>query len=254
MIIKNEQELKFLRRSGQILGRTLALLKSRVKPGVSAYELDQLARAEIAAAGARPAFLNYRAQPGDVPFPAALCVSLNDEIVHGIPVKEKILRAGDIVSLDLGLEYQGLFTDAAITVPVGRVDAQSQQLIEAATQGLEDAIGIIAPGQRIGDIGAAIEAAARQAGFEVVRDLVGHGVGRAVHEAPEIPCFGKAGTGAKLTEGLVIAVEPMVNAGTWRVMFDDDQWTIRTQDGGRSAHMEHTLLVTKQGCEVLTRP
>jgi methionyl aminopeptidase len=180
-------------------------------------------------------------------------VSINDEVVHGIPRKDKILREGDIVGLDLGMSYQGLFTDAALTVAVGKIDNESKKLIQAAEECLQTAIAEIAPGKSTGDVGFAIESTAKKYGFQVVRELVGHGVGLSVHEDPEVPCFGKPGTGVKLMEGHVIAVEPMVNAGDWKVFFSDDHWTIKTQDAKRSAHIEHTLLVTKHGCEVLTR-
>ncbi len=252
MITHDPQEIEKLRKSGQILAQTLKLVASRVKPGVSAFDLNELAEAEILKAGARPAFKNYKSSPEDKPFPAALCVSVNDEIVHGMPVKDKILQEGDIVGLDLGVDYEGFFTDAAITVPVGQADAKSLKLIQAATEALTKAIKVIRAGVRVGDVGAATEAAVKKYKFQVVRELVGHGVGRAVHEEPEIPCFGKPGSGTKLTEGLVIAVEPMVNAGDWRIDFDEDGWTIRTLDGSRSAHMEHTMLVTRDGCEILT--
>lgn len=252
MIIQDPKEIEILRAGGKILARVLHMVVGYAVAGVSAFELDQLAETEIRKAGGHPAFKNYRPSSDDPPFPAALCVSINDEVVHGIPTKQKILKEGDIVGLDLGVEYQKLFTDAAITVGVGQVDKKSQKLIEATTQALNAAIAQIAPGKFTGDIGAAIEAAVKKYKFQVVRELVGHGVGQAVHEEPEIPCFGKPGTGTRLVEGQVIAVEPMVNAGVWKVSFSDDGWTIRTADGARSAHMEHTLLVTKTGCEILT--
>ncbi|OGE87759.1 MAG: type I methionyl aminopeptidase [Candidatus Doudnabacteria bacterium RIFCSPHIGHO2_01_FULL_50_67] len=252
MITHDPKQIELLRQSGQILARTLKLVARRVAPGVSAYELNQLAEEEISKAGAVPAFKNYKSSPDDKPFPATLCVSVNDEVVHGIPAKNKILKNGDIVGLDLGVNYQGFFTDAAITVPVGQVDKQSLKLIEAATECLKKAIEQVAPGKTTGDVGFATESAATRYGFQVVRNLVGHGVGAAVHEEPEIPGFGKKGVGTKLVEGMVIAVEPMVNAGDWAITFDPDGWTIRTADGSRSAHMEHTLLVTATGCDILT--
>ena len=253
MITKDPQEIEKLRISGQILARTLKLVATHVKPGISAFELNQLAEEEITKAGGRPSFKNYKSSPDDKPFPSGLCVSVNDEIVHGIPSKEKILKDGDIVGLDLGVDYQGFFTDAAITVPVGQVDKQSLKLIEAATESLAKAIQAVAPGKTTGDVGNATEAVAKRYNFQVVRELVGHGVGKAVHEEPEIPGFGKPGTGTKLVEGMVIAIEPMLNTGDWQIKFDDDDWTIRTVDGSRSAHMEHTLLVTATGCEILTK-
>ncbi|HTL39255.1 MAG TPA: type I methionyl aminopeptidase [Methylomirabilota bacterium] len=253
MLIKDPKQIETLRTSGQILAATLDLVAKKAVPGASAFDLDQLAEQEIRKAGGVPAFKNYRSQPGDPPFPATLCVSVNDEVVHGIPTKDKILKDGDIVGLDLGVQYQGLFTDAARTVVVGKADAVSYKLIEAAETSLEKAIQIIAPGKFTGDIGAMIESTVKKYGFSVVRELVGHGVGLAVHEDPEIPCFGKPGTGTKLVEGMVIAVEPMVNAGDWKVIFSEDKWTIKTLDQSRSAHAEHTLLITQHGCEVLTQ-
>lgn len=252
MITHDLKEIEKLRKSGQILARTLQLVASRVAPGVSAFELNQIAEAEVNKAGARPAFKNYKSSPEDKPFPAGLCVSVNDEIVHGLPSKDKILREGDIVGLDLGVEYQGFFTDGAITVPVGRVDAQSAKLIQAVKECLTNVVKEVTAGKFTGDLGAVTEATAKKYGFEVVRELVGHGVGRAVHEEPEIPCFGQPRTGVRLAEGLVIAVEPMISAGDWHIKFDPDGWTIRTADGSRSAHMEYTLLVTNSGCEIFT--
>lgn len=253
MITKDPNEISVLRAGGKILAEVLQMVAKQAIAGASAFDLDKLAEDEIRKAGGVPAFKNYRSQPGDPPFPASLCVSVNDEVVHGIPTEDKILKTGDIVGLDLGVQYQGLFTDAAVTVTVGQVDQASRKLIEAATVSLDKAIAAIAPGKTTGDVGAIIESTVKAYGFSVVRELVGHGVGKAVHEEPEIPCFGKAGTGTKFVEGMVIAVEPMVNAGGWKIVFAEDNWTIKTLDATRSAHMEHTLLVTKTGCEVLTR-
>lgn len=252
MITKDPKEIEILRKSGHILAAVLNMVASRAKAGVTAYELDQLAEAEIKKAGAIPSFKNYSARPGDPKFPASLCVSINDEVVHGIPTKDKILKDGDIVGLDLGLIYQGLYTDAAITVGVGKIDSTSAKLIAAATECLANAIKEIVPGKFTGDIGFATESTAKKYGFQVVRELVGHGVGKGVHEEPEVPGFGRRGTGTKLVEGMVIAVEPMVNAGGWKIVFAEDNWTIKTADNSRSAHMEHTVLITQQGCEILT--
>ncbi len=234
------------------MSSTLKLLASKVAPGVSAFELDQLAESEIRKAGGTPAFKNYQPAPGDSPYPASLCVSVNDEVVHGIPTKQKILKNGDIVGLDLGVIFGNLYTDAAITVPVGQADPESLKLIEAASESLQNAINILAPGKTTGDIGHAIETTVKKYKFQVVRDLVGHGVGKSVHEAPEIPCYGKPGTGTKFEEGMVVAIEPMINAGSSQIQFMDDEWTIKTGDGSRSSHMEHTLLITRNGCEILT--
>ncbi len=252
MIIKTPEELENLRQSGKILSAALQLAASHAKPGVSAAELDKLAEDYIRNAGAVPSFKNYAARPGEPKFPASLCVSVNDEVVHGIPAQGKILNDGDIVGLDLGVIYNGFYTDAAITVPVGKISREAYELIDTAKECLDNALAEVKAGKMTGDLGAVIEATAKQHKFQVVRDLVGHGVGQSVHEDPEIPCFGKPGSGTVLKEGLVIAVEPMVNAGSWKIYFDDDKWTIKTADGSLSAHMEHTVVVTADGCEILT--
>lgn len=252
MITNDPEQVKLLRKSGQILAETLELVAKKAKPGVSAYELDQLAEENIRKAGGIPAFKHYRSRNNDPAYPASLCVSVNDEVVHGIPTKEKILQEGDIVGLDLGVNYQGYFTDAAITVPVGKIDRVSAKLIDTASRALKDALAQIRADATTGDLGHAMETAAKKNNFSVVRELVGHGVGKSVHEDPEIPCFGKPRSGTKLVRGMVIAVEPMVNENDWRVVFADDKWTVLTFDGGRSAHFEHTVLVTDTGCEILT--
>ncbi len=254
MITKDPKEIEILRQGGKILATILNLLAGKVNPGVSAAELNDIAEREIEKAGAISSFKNYKADPSDpTPFPAALCVSVNDEVVHGVPTKKKILKEGDIVGLDLGIWYKGLCTDAAITVAVGKVSEEKQLLMKTARESLEGALSIVQAGVTTGDIGHAIESLVKEAGFEVVRELVGHGVGAAVHEDPELPCFGKSGTGYKLPEGLVCAVEPMVNGGHWKVHIGKDNWTIITEDGSPSAHFEHTILVTKNGCEILTK-
>lgn len=253
MIIKDSKQIEELKQSGKILADVLQLVASKAEPGVSAYDLDALAEKEIRRRGGNPAFKNYKPESSSSPFPNSLCVSINNEIVHGIPKKTKILKSGDIVSLDLGVEYHGFFTDAAITVPVGKVDKRTLTLVDVTKQCLDNAIKVIKAGTYIGNIGHAIESTAKYYGFSVVRELVGHGVGAAVHEDPEIPCFGLPGTGPILKEGMVIAVEPMVNIGKWQIEFDKDGWTAKTRDGSTSAHFEHTLLVTKNGCEIITQ-
>ena len=253
MTTNNPEEINKLREGGKILATVLANVAKKVKPGITAKELDTFAEAEMRRFGAEPSFKNYRSQPGDPPFPAALCVSINDEVVHGIPTRNKVLRDGDIVGLDAGVWFKGLCTDHAITVPVGKIDVESQKLIEAATESLTNALNEVRAGVKTGDIGFITEHTAKKYKFNVVRELVGHGVGKEVHEAPEIPCYGKKGTGTKIIEGMVLAIEPMINAGHWKVHFADDNWTIVTSDGSRSAHMEHTVLVTKDGCEILTK-
>lgn len=252
MITNDPKEIELLRKSGRILAETLNLVATKVAPGVSAYELDELAEKHIRKAGGVPSFKNYRSRKNDPAFPASLCVSVNDEVVHGIPTKDKILQEGDIVGLDLGVDYQGYFTDAAITVPVGEVSATSQKLIATAREALTKAVSVCREGARVGDLGHAMEQTVKSAGFQVVRELVGHGVGKSVHEDPEIPCFGRPGSGPELKKGHILAIEPMVNEKEWGVAFADDLWTVLTADGGRSAHFEHTVLVTDTGCEILT--
>lgn len=254
MITKDPKEIQLLRESGKLLAQVLQKVASKAGPGVSAYDLDQLAEKEIKGAGATPSFKNYKSHPSDPAYPSSLCVSINDEVVHGLPKKTKILKNGDIVGLDLGVEYRGFFTDAAITIPIGKVDQKLLNLIDVTKLSLENALKIVKPGAFIGNIGHAIDSTAKYYGYQVVRELVGHGVGAGVHEEPEIPCFGQPGTGKQLSEGMVLAIEPMVNLGKWKVIFDRDGFTIKTQDGSPSAHFEHTLLVTKTGCEILTLP
>jgi methionyl aminopeptidase len=253
MIIKDDKQLETLRKSGQILAEVLNLVASKAEPGISAYELDSLAEREIKGRGASPSFKNYKPSPSDTPFPSSLCVSINSEVVHGIPKKTKILKSGDIVSLDLGVEYRGFYTDAAITVPVGQVDKRLLNLIEVTRLSLENALKMVKSGAFIGTVGHAIESTVKYYGFQVVRELVGHGVGASVHEDPEVPCFGIPGTGPVLKEGMVLAIEPMVNMGKAKIAFDRDGWTVKTADGQPSAHFEHTIIVTKTGCEIITK-
>jgi methionyl aminopeptidase len=252
MLIKNPEQLNNLRKSGKILAQTLELVAKKVAPGVSAFDLDKLAEENIRKNGGIPAFKNYRSRKNDPAYPASLCVSVNDEVVHGIPTKDKILQEGDIVGLDLGVVYEGLYTDSAITVAVGRIDDVSARLLKTTKKALDEALAQVKPNARTGDLGHAMEQTAKSAGFSVVRELVGHGVGLSVHEDPEIPCFGKPGQGIKLVEGMVLAIEPMINESGWEVVFADDMWTVLTLDGGRSAHFEHTVVVTSKGFEILT--
>ena len=253
MITQNESEIKLLKESGRILAATLELVRQQVKPGTVTADLDRLAEENILRLGGFPSFKNYRSYKSDPAYPASLCVSINDEVVHGIPSKEKILKDGDIVGLDLGVNFQGYYTDAAITVPVGRVAPKYLKLLETTQLALESALSLVRPGNTTGDLGNAMDSIARKHGFAVVRELVGHGVGKSVHEDPEIPCYGKPGTGTKLRQGMVLAIEPMINEYSWEVAFAKDKWTVLTLDGGRSAHFEHTVLVTKDGLEVLTQ-
>lgn len=255
IIIKTAQEIEILREGGRRLARVLHKVKGMVAPGISTKDLDIYAEKLIKEMGDSPAFLNYTPAGGKIPFPASLCVSVNDEVVHGIPRKNKILKEGDIVSLDLGLKHKGLYTDMAITVPVGSVDQGSKKLMEITERALEIGINAAIPGNTVGDIGYAIEQyiRAQKHTYGIVDILSGHGVGRAIHEDPYIPNFGKRGKGEKLLPGMVIALEPMINNGTKNVILDDDEYTFRTADGKRSAHFEHTILITENDVEVLTK-
>lgn len=251
--LKSAQEIEVLRRGGRKLAQILESLTRAARPGVSALALDVLARKELAALGARPSFLNYRPPGGKAYFPAALCVSINDTIVHGIPTAEMILEDGDLVSLDLGLEFEGMYTDMAVTVGVGKIDKARERLLATTRAALEAGVTAAYPGQRLGDVGAAIEKVARQAGYGLVRELGGHGVGYRVHEAPEVPNHGRAGTGLKMLPGLVIAIEPMlIESGQDKVIFLPDGFTVKTADGSRSAHFEATVAITPSGPEILT--
>jgi methionyl aminopeptidase len=252
--IKNEREIATLREAGRRLAAILAAVASRAVPGVSAAALNAYAEERIRAGGDTPAFLGYRPRGAPRPFPAALCVSVNDEVVHGIPnEREKILREGDIVGLDLGLAHAGLVVDAAVSLPVGAVDERAARLIAATREALARGIAAARAGSFTGDIGRAIEAFVRPFGYGIVEELGGHGVGHAVHEQPFIPNFSSAERGARLVPGMVLAIEPMLTEGGKAVTLDADGYTFRTKDGGRSAHFEHTVAVTKSGVpEILT--
>ncbi|KKT01164.1 MAG: Methionine aminopeptidase [Candidatus Nomurabacteria bacterium GW2011_GWF2_43_8] len=253
IIIKTKKEIEILRKGGRRLAEVLYKLKEKVAPGVSTKELDTYAEKLIREMGDIPAFLNYRPEGANKPYPASLCISVNDEVVHGIPSKRRILKEGDIVSLDLGLRHKNLFTDMAITVPVGNTNTSNLKLIQITEQALQVGIDAAMAGNTVGDIGHVIESFIRPHKYGIVEVLAGHGVGRAVHEDPHIPNFGKKGKGAKLVPGMVIALEPMINLGTKNVTIDDDGYTFRTADGKHSAHFEHTILITEGEPEVLTK-
>ena len=252
IIIKTPQEIEIIREGGKRLAIVLHKVADIVKPGVSTKELDAYALKLIREMGDEPAFLNYKPDMQKTAYPASLCVSVNDEVVHGIPSEKKILQEGDIVSLDLGLKHKNLFTDMAITVGVGEIPASSKKLLEITQKSLMVGISTAQNGNRIGDIGHAIENFVRQYKYGIVEILAGHGVGREIHEDPYIPNFGRAGTGAKLVPGMIIAIEPMVNNGTKNVVLEKDGWTFRTADRKRSAHFEHTILITNGEPEILT--
>lgn len=251
--IKTKEEIELLRESGRRLANVLYKVKDKVAPGVSTKALDLYAQELIKELGDKPSFLNYTPDGVNTPYPAALCVSVNDEVVHGIPTENKVLREGDIVTIDLGLNHKGMFTDMAITLPVGKISKENQKLIEVTRGALEVGINAAIGGHRVGDIGYAIEKFVEPHGYGIVDILSGHGVGYAVHEDPYVPNFGKPGTGAKLMPGMVLAIEPMLNLGTKNVTLDDDEYTFRTKDGKASAHFEHTILITEKGAEILTK-
>lgn len=236
-----------MRAAGRIAAEVLAYLRSQVRPGACASDLDRMAREEILRRGATPAFLGYRG------FPAAVCVSVNCEVVHGIPSAQKIFRSGDIVSLDFGVLYEGYYGDTALSVGVGEVPVEVRRLMEVTEEALQKAISVSYPGNRLGDIGHIIQGCAHRAGLSVVRDFVGHGIGRNLHEEPQVLNYGAQGTGLRLVEGMVLAIEPMFNLGTSEVAVLEDGWTVVTCDGRPSAHFEHTVAITEQGPEVLTK-
>jgi methionyl aminopeptidase len=247
--LKSLREIDAMSQGGRILGRTLATLRAAVRPGVTTLELDQIAEEFILShEGATPAF------KGLYGFPGSVCISVNHEIVHGIPSKKRTLVEGDIVSLDVGVKYDGFFTDAAETVAVGAISAEDQRLLDVTRASLDAGIAAAVAGNHVGDIGHAVQTVVERAGFSVVRELVGHGVGHGPHEDPQVPNHGKPKRGTKLMPGLTIAIEPMVNAGLPGTRTLQDRWTVVTVDGKRSAHFEHTVAVTENGPRVLTLP
>ncbi len=245
---KSHEQIALMRRAGKVVAEMHEECIRAAKPGATTADVDAVARDVIERRGARSNFLGYHG------FPAVVCTSPNDVIVHGIPSDTVVLEAGDILSIDCGAIIEGWHADAAVTVPVGEIDAESKRLIEVTRASLEAAIDEVVEGRRLGDVGAAVESVATGAGFTVVREYVGHGIGTAMHEEPQVPNYGPAGRGLKLKEGLVLAVEPMVNAGGPETEVLDDGWTVVTRDGRRSAHFEHTIAVTDRGPEVLTLP
>ena len=252
IIIKTPEEIAKLKKGGPILADILRTVATRVKAGVTTKSLDDFARTLIEHAGCTPAFLGYKPDGADRPYPATLITSVNDEVVHGIP-GDYVLKEGDIIALDLGLNYDGVFLDHAITVPVGKISHQDQELIDVTETALVEGIDAIKPGATVGDIGHAIESYVKQYKLGIVRDLSGHGVGRAIHEDPYVPNYGKKGKGAALKPGMVIAIEPMLTRGAEDIILLKDGYTLKTSDGSRSAHFEHTVLITPEGAEILTR-
>ena len=247
IIIKSEDEIAIIREAGRCVAEVLQILVHRLRPGLAARELDEIVRAEFKKRNVVPAFLGYQG------YPAAVCVSFNDEVVHGIPGDREIAD-GDVVSIDLGAIHKGFVGDAAVTAGVGNISAEAQRLIEVTREALNRAIAAARAGSRLGQIGAAVQGYVEGSGFSVVREYVGHGVGRQMHEDPQVPNYGEPDSGPVLREGMVIAIEPMVNVGDWRTKRDPDNWTVRTLDGSLSAHFEHTLAIRDGQAEVLTLP
>jgi methionyl aminopeptidase len=250
-MIKTAKEIASMRAGGRHLARILQHLAAQVKPDISTEHLNKLAEQMIDKIGAKPSFTGITAS-GMPPFPCALCTSVNEEIVHTPAIPDRILKDNDIVGLDLGLIFQGLCLDAALTVPVGKISQQAKKLINVTRKALVKAIKQVKPNNTTGDIGAAIEKYVTKHGFGVVKELVGHGIGRSVHEPPAVPNYGKAGQGTKLATGMTLAIEPMVTIGSARVKFYKNSWRTTTTDNSLSAHFEHTVLVSDKGHEVLT--
>jgi len=243
--IKRPEEIGRMRRSGRVAAQVLAAVREHVKPGITTQELDDVAKEMIRKLGARSAFLNYRG------YPRYICVSINEEVVHGIPGTRRI-KEGDIVSIDVGVVCDGYIGDNAATVAVGKVDPEILRLVRTTEEALYAAIDRIRPGRRLGEVGYAIETTARRAGFSVVREFVGHGVGRHLHEDPQVPNFGPPESGPVLVEGMTLAIEPMLNLGSDAVVVKEDGWTAVTADGSPSAHFEHTVVVSSGVAEILT--
>jgi len=252
ILLKSKDEIDRMRAANAIVAAILLEVRSRVRPGVSTAELDALAEELTLAKGARPAFKGYTV--GGRVFPASICISINDEVVHGIPSAKRVLREGDIVGLDFGVCREGYFGDAAMTVPVGRVAPDAARLMEVAAASLDAGIHAIAPGGHVADISSAIQDVAERAGFSLVREFVGHGIGRSLHEDPQVPNYRTGARGVRLQEGLVLAIEPMVNMGGPEVYVKDDGWTAATRDGRLSAHFEHSVAVTADGPYILSLP
>lgn len=244
--IKNSAQIKAMREAGIITGEALLIAREHVREGISTKELDKVIRHHIERRGARPSFL------GLYGFPGSACISINDEVIHGIPSEKRILKEGDIVKVDVGAFYHGFHGDSARTFPVGRISKEAEALIAATKESFYRGLAAVKIGNRIGDIGAAVDGYVRSCGFSTVRRYVGHGVGHSVHEAPDVPNYGTPGRGVRLCEGLCIAIEPMVNVGTYEVRELPDGWTVKTADGSLSAHYENTVALTADGVINLT--
>ncbi|WP_337865466.1 type I methionyl aminopeptidase [Ignavibacterium sp.] len=250
ILIKSKKEIDYIAESCRIVAETLHLVKSKVKPGVTTEELDLIAEDYIRSNGGIPAFKGYT-QPGTPPYPGSICVSIDDEVVHGIPGK-RILKEGEIISIDVGVLKNNYYGDAALSVAVGEISELKKKLLEVTEKSLYEGIAQAVVGNRVHDISYAVQSYVESNGFSIVKDLCGHGVGRFLHEDPSIPNYGIKGTGPKLKNGMTMAIEPMVNAGDWRVKTKDDGWTVVTADGLPSAHFEHTILLNGNKPELLT--
>jgi len=250
--LKTEEQLDIMRQAGRVVADTLRLLRERVRPGVDTFTLDEEAFAYVAKCGARPAFKGYRVPGVKRAYPGTLSISINDEVVHGIPDRRRRLEEGDIVSFDMGVEYRGYYGDAACTYGVGRVSATRRLLMENALESLHRAVSVVREGATVGDVGHAVESFIVPKGYGLVRSYAGHGIGRKLHEAPQVPNFGRPGSGITLKRGMTIAVEPMVMTGKEEVVTGEDGWTVLTADHSDAAHFEHTVLVCESGSEILT--
>ena len=248
--IKSTRELDLMRQAGKVVAEAKAAVRAAIQPGASSREMDALAEEVIVGSGAVPSFKGYRPSPS-MPFPATICFSFNEEIVHGIPGDRK-MKEGDIVSVDFGAIVEGFHGDSAFTVGVGEISEEAKQLVDATDESLRKGINEAIPGARLTDISAAVQKYAESKGFSVVREYVGHGIGRNLHEEPQVPNYGIPGRGPKLSVGMALAIEPMLNIGTWRTKMLDDGWTVVTADGELSAHFEHTIIITESGPEILT--
>jgi methionyl aminopeptidase len=246
VVLKSLQEIEKMRRAGRVVREVLELVRSQVKPGATTLDLENAASLRLNELGVKAAFKGYHG------FPCVLCTSLNDQVVHGIPSAKTVLREGDILSVDCGAVIDGYYGDSAITIPVGKVAPTTQRLLDVTQKSLERAIETVRPGAMLGDVGAAVQEMVEAEGFSVVKEFVGHGIGTRMHEDPQIPNFGQRGRGVRLREGMVLAIEPMVNAGGDAVRVLKDGWTAVTEDGSLSAHFEHTVAVTKDGAAILT--
>jgi methionyl aminopeptidase len=249
--LKTPDEIEIMRAANVIVAEVLSELRRRVQPGVTTADLDRIAEDMTRQRGATPAFKGYA--PAGRVFPRSVCTSINDEVVHGIPSERRVLREGDLIGLDFGVCYEGFYGDAAVTVAVGQADPEAERLMQVTEEALWAGIEQVRPGKRLGDVSAAIQERVERDGFSVVREFVGHGIGRRLHEEPQVPNFGKRDRGVRLREGMVLAIEPMVNAGTPDVRVKEDGWTAVTMDGSRSAHFEHSVAVTERGPYVLSQ-